>query len=430
MAPELAPQRGRPAVAGSAASLADAYREVRSLTERLAAPLTPEDCLVQSMPDASPVKWHLAHTTWFFETFVLAPHRPGYRRFHPDFGYLFNSYYNAVGDRHPRPQRGLLSRPTLGEVLRYRAYVDDQVDGLLAGGVGGALADVVTLGLNHEQQHQELILTDVKHALSCNPLRPAYRTEYWPPPQQAPAVPPLAWLDRPGGVVAVGHDGHAFSFDNEGPRHEVLLRPFRLASRLVTNHEYLAFMADGGYRRPELWLSDGWAACRERGWEAPLYWFADGSAWRHFTLDGPAPVGPADPVCHVSYYEADAFARWAGARLPTEAEWESVAAGERVDGNLLESGRLRPWRALTGAGPSQLFGDAWEWTASPYVAYPGYRPAAGALGEYNGKFMCNQFVLRGGSCATPGTHVRATYRNFFPPDARWQFAGLRLARDA
>jgi ergothioneine biosynthesis protein EgtB len=417
------------AVPAKAADPARAYCDVRALTERLAAPLSAEDCLVQSMPDASPVKWHLAHTTWFFETFVLAPHLNGYRPFHPAFGYLFNSYYNAVGDRHPRPRRGLLTRPALDEVYRYRAAVDERVAELLAVAAGDKLADLVTLGLNHEQQHQELILTDVKHALSCNPLRPAFRGD-GPPPVTAPDVLRLRWLGFDGGEAEIGHPGGGFHFDNEGPRHRVLLRPFRLASRLVTNHEYLAFIADGGYRRPELWLSDGWGACQERGWEAPLYWASEGGAWHHFTLDGMTPVRPADPVCHVSFYEADAFARWAGSRLPTEHEWESVAATVPVNGNLLETDRLRPAPAGGGDGPAQLFGDVWEWTASPYVAYPGYRTPAGALGEYNGKFMCNQLVLRGGSCATPRGHVRASYRNFFPPDARWQFTGLRLARDA
>jgi ergothioneine biosynthesis protein EgtB len=428
MATDLAP-RTTPTPNGGAASLLSAYRRVRALSESLAAPLTPEDCVVQSMSDASPVKWHLAHTTWFFETFVLASFVPGFRPYNPALGYLFNSYYNAVGDRHPRPQRGLLTRPTLDEVLLFRARVDAQMAGLIGAGPSAEVAGLVTLGLNHEQQHQELILTDVKHALSCNPLRPAYRTDGLPP---APAgeIPPLRWIDYPGGTVVVGHDGKGFAFDNEGPRHPTLLQPFRLASRPATNHEYLTFMADGGYRRPELWLSDGWAACRERHWEAPLYWSLEGGIWLHFTLDGTAPVAPADPVCHVSFYEADAFARWAGARLPTEAEWESVAVSQPVAGNLLDSNRLRPASARAGDGPAQLFGDVWEWTASPYVAYPGYRPAAGALGEYNGKFMCNQMVLRGGSCVTPDDHVRATYRNFFPPDARWQFTGLRLVRDA
>jgi ergothioneine biosynthesis protein EgtB len=413
---------------GEIADLVSSFRGVRSLTAQLAAPLSPEDCLVQSMPDASPVKWHLAHTTWFFETFVLTPFCSGYRPFHPDFSYLFNSYYNAVGDRHPRPQRGLLSRPALDEVYRYRAHVDERVADFLAGGVNQEIADLVTLGLNHEQQHQELILTDVKHALSCNPLRPAYRSKQ--PTADTPGeIPRLCWLEQRGGPVIVGHAGQGFAFDNEGPCHEVLLRPFRLASRLVTNFEFLTFMADGGYRRPELWLSDGWAVCRERHWEAPLYWSANSGVWHQFTLDGMVPVSPSEPVCHISFYEADAFARWTGARLPSEEEWESVAARTTVAGNFLDDHQLRPVSAKGSAAPEQMFGDVWEWTASPYVAYPGYRSPPGALGEYNGKFMCNQLVLRGGSCATPRSHVRATYRNFFPPDARWQFSGLRLARD-
>jgi ergothioneine biosynthesis protein EgtB len=429
MATDLA-LRTTPAPQGESASLLSAYRAVRSQSEQLAAPLSPEDCLVQSMPDASPVKWHLAHTSWFFETFILAQFLPGHRPFNPALGYLFNSYYNAVGERHPRPQRGLLTRPTFDEVVQYRARVDEQMTDLLSAAPRAEVAELVTLGLNHEQQHQELILTDIKHALSCNPLHPAYRVD-GPAAESLDEIPPLRWLDRAGGPVVVGHGGTGFAFDNEGPRHQALLRPFRLASRLVTNCEYLTFIADGGYRRPELWLSDGWNACRERRWEAPLYWSVEGGIWHQFTLDGMMPLAPADPVCHLSFYEADAFARWAGGRLPTEAEWESVAADVPVAGNLLDGGRLRPASARQhGDGAAQLFGDVWEWTASPYVAYPGYRPASGALGEYNGKFMCNQFVLRGGSCATPRDHVRATYRNFFPPDARWQFTGLRLARDA
>jgi ergothioneine biosynthesis protein EgtB len=404
------------------------YRAVRSVTERLAAPLSAEDCLVQSMPDASPVKWHLAHTTWFFETFVLSPFLPGYRPFHPEFGYLFNSYYNTVGDRHPRPQRGLLTRPALEEVFNYRAYVDGRIPDLLAADPGGEVVDLLTLGLNHEQQHQELIVTDVKHALSCNPLRPAYRDGAHAAEGNL-AIPALRWVDISGGTATAGHAGPGFSFDNEGPRHRVLLSPFGLASRPVTNHDYQTFIADGGYRRPELWLSDGWAVCQERRWTAPLYWFGDGESWHHFTLDGARPVDPSAPVCHVSFYEADAFARWAGARLPTEFEWESAAAELPVVGNFLDSGRLGPAPAPGGDGLAQLFGDVWEWTASPYVAYPGYRPPPGALGEYNGKFMCNQFVLRGASCATPRSHARRTYRNFFPPDARWQFSGIRLAKE-
>jgi ergothioneine biosynthesis protein EgtB len=413
---------------GTSHDLASFYRRVRSTSADLAAPLSAEDCLVQSMPDASPVKWHLAHTTWFFETFVLQPHRTDYRQFNPSFGYLFNSYYNSIGQRHPRPKRGLLTRPALDEVRRYRDYVDEQMDALLSRGPARPLADLVTLGLNHEQQHQELILTDIKHALSCNSLRPAYRAN-GSLSEPDGEIPRLAWMEFPGGCKSIGHEGEAFAFDNELPRHETLLQPFRIASRLVTNFEYRTFIQDGGYRRPELWLSDGWTACQERDWQAPLYWIAEEGIWQEFTLDGLQPLRGSNPVCHVSFYEADAFARWAGARLATEQEWESVAATAPIAGNFLESGRLRPVATPTASGLTQIFGDVWEWTASPYVAYPGYRPAPGALGEYNGKFMCNQFVMRGGSCATPQSHMRASYRNFFPPDARWQFTGVRLARD-
>lgn len=414
----------------AAADLAHFYNEVRALTRQLAAPLNPEDCVVQSMPDASPVKWHLAHTTWFFETFALQLFLAGYRPFHADFGYLFNSYYNSIGDRLPRPRRGLLSRPTLDEVYRYRAHVDEHLLGLLDMQDEDAsleLASVLMIGLNHEQQHQELILTDIKHALSCNPLLPAYRARGAASAPMGEAAR-LQWLDQLGGLREIGHAGAGFAFDNEGPRHSVVLQPFQLASRLVTNGEYLEFMSAGGYRRPELWLSDGWAKCQAERWDAPLYWSRECDTWQHFTLDGVLPIALGDPVCHVSFYEADAFARWAEARLPTEFEWEIVAAEHPVAGNFVESGQLRPVPARADA-PAQLFGDGWEWTASPYIAYPNYRPLAGALGEYNGKFMCNQFVLRGGSCATPRSHVRPTYRNFFPPDARWQFTGIRLARN-
>jgi ergothioneine biosynthesis protein EgtB len=412
--------------------LSASYRAVRQLTERLCAPLAAEDHVVQSMPDASPAKWHLAHTSWFFETFLLAPHLPGYRPFSPHYSYLFNSYYNALGERVPRPQRGLLSRPTVDEVYRYRAHVDEHMLQLLrtdgnasAPGVG----PLVALGLNHEQQHQELLLTDVKHLFGCNPLRPAYQ----PPPTAAPApAEPVRWVDFLPGLRWVGHDGRGFAFDNEGPRHRVFVDGFHLASRPVTNAEFVAFIDDAGYDRPELWLSDGWNARGTHGWTTPLYWEKRQGEWWVHTLAGLQPLDEAEPVCHVSYYEADAFARWSGARLPTEAEWETAAEGVLVAGNLLDRGRLHPAPAARSAGCEpllQLFGDVWEWTGSPYVPYPGYRPAAGALGEYNGKFMCNQLVLRGGSCVTPPGHVRATYRNFFPPDARWQFTGVRLARD-
>jgi len=403
------------------------YTEVRQRTLELAAPLSAEDCGAQSMPDASPVKWHLAHTTWFFETFVLPKAVSGYAPRDPAYRELFNSYYHSVGVQHPRPQRGLLTRPSLGEVLDYRAEVDAALLGWLEHGADPELLSVVELGLQHEQQHQELILTDVKHLLGCNPLRPAYRAE-----RLARGADPgrLLWQPQPEGVFEIGHAGPGFAFDNESPRHRVFVEAFELASRPVTCGEYLEFMADAGYRRPELWLSEGWRALGERGWEAPLYWERDGDGWLQYTLAGLREVDPAEPVCHLSYLEADAFARWAGARLPDEAEWELVAERAPRAGNFAESGRLQPAAAPPGAGPQQLFGDVWEWTRSSYGPYPGFRPLAGGLGEYNGKFMSGQMVLRGGSCVTPASHVRASYRNFFYPADRWQFSGLRLARDA
>jgi ergothioneine biosynthesis protein EgtB len=433
---------GTPAVRGTAASIGDLaarYADVRAVTQRLRAPLTAEDCQAQSMDDASPTKWHLAHTSWFFETFILERHVRGYRVFHPEFRVLFNSYYQQVGPQHPRPQRGVLTRPALEQVLVYRAHVDRQMLELLsAGGVDAAsLASVVELGLHHEQQHQELILTDAKHLLALNPLRPAYRRAVAQPRPALPherapltAATSLAWQPFAGGVCEIGDRGDGFAFDNERPRHPVMLAPFALATHLVTNAEFVAFMEDGGYERPELWLSDGWNAVQSRGWRMPLYWERREGAWQQFTLDGMRAVVADEPLCHVSFYEADAYATWAGARLPTEAEWEVAAAGARGEENLLDSGLLHPAPARSRSGMQQLFGDVWEWTRSAYAPYPGYRPPAGALGEYNGKFMCNQLVLRGGSCATPASHIRATYRNFFPPEARWQFSGVRLARDA
>ncbi len=414
------------------------YREVRRTTERLCEPLAAEDFVVQSMPDASPAKWHLAHTSWFFETFVLAEGLSGYRPFHPQFGYLFNSYYNAVGERVPRARRGLLTRPTVEEVYRYRAHVDEAVARFLGGADSealGRLGPILELGLNHEQQHQELLLTDVKHLFGGNPLRPAYRElpERGAEASSALRAPRSApeWVSFSAGLRWLGHDGAGFAFDNESPRHRVHVAAFRLAARPVSCGEFLEFVEAGGYRRPDLWLSDGWNAVCLHHWEAPLYWERQGNAWQVFTLAGTRPLDPAGPVCHVSYYEADAFARWAGARLPTEAEWETASEGCPLEGNLMEDDRLHPAPAPpSDMGLSQMFGDVWEWTASPYVPYPGFRPAAGALGEYNGKFMCNQMVLRGGSCATPRSHLRPTYRNFFPPEARWQFTGFRLARDA
>ena len=404
------------------------YAAIRAQSVALAQPLSPEDCVVQSMPDASPVKWHLAHTTWFFETFVLRRHADGYAAYDEAFGYLFNSYYNAIGEKHPRAERGMLSRPSLDEVMRYRRHVDDALRPLLA--VDGEVRALIELGLQHEQQHQELIVTDVKHLLSCNPTRPAYLPAW---PLSAVAARTRGWVAHPGGIVGIGTRDDGFAFDNEGPRHEVLLQPFALATHPVTHGDFAAFIDEGGYRRPELWLSLGWDAVAAHGWNAPLYWEQRDGQWFTFTLRGMAPIDPAAPVTHVSLFDADAFARWAGARLPTEFEWEALASSQPVEGNFLESTALHPL-ALRDAAPAgslaQVFGDVWEWTQSSYAPYPRFRPATGAIGEYNGKFMCNQYVLRGGSCATPRSHIRASYRNFFPPDARWQFSGLRLARDA
>ncbi|HSA93784.1 MAG TPA: ergothioneine biosynthesis protein EgtB [Terriglobales bacterium] len=414
-----------PRGSGAAEGCRAAFLRIRAMTDHLAEPLTAEDMLVQPMTDASPTKWHLAHTTWFFETFVLAPHKPGHRDFHPDFRFLFNSYYNAVGSRPDRDKRGSFSRPGLDEVRAYRRYVDEQVQELLAAEPGSDSLAILELGLHHEQQHQELMVTDIKCVFGSNPLRPAYRE--LSAERVAPA-PPQRWLEFEGGIQAVGYDGTGFCFDNELERHDVLLQPFRLASRPVTNSEYLEFMEDGGYSRPELWLSEGWDAVRAHGWEAPLYWERKHDGWLVLTLAGMRAVEPSEPVCHVSLFEADAYARWVGARLPTEFEWEATAASEPVVGNFLESERFHPVPAAASRSLRQIFGDVWEWTASPYVAYPGFRPAGGALGEYNGKFMSSQMVLRGGSCATPQSHIRASYRNFFPPSTRWQFTGIRLAQ--
>ena len=408
--------------------LATSFQTVRRMTERLARPLSPEDCQVQSMADASPVKWHLAHTTWFFETFVLVPYARGYKPFHPSFSFLYNSYYNSVGDRLARPQRGLMTRPTLVEVYAYRAAVDHAMANYLGSAIDDSLAAAtIELGLNHEQQHQELIVTDIKHVLAQNPLRPAYRES----DAMSPAVrtEPMGWSFGAGGLKWVGHDGQGFAFDNEGPRHRVFLEDFQLGERLVTNGEFLAFIEDNGYARPEFWLSDGWNAVKAHRWEAPLYWERCEREWWVMTLGGFRPLNESEPVCHVSFYEADAFARWSGGRLPTEFEWESAVNDREIQGNFLESGHLHPRAVVDGTGVAQSFGDTWEWTQSPYTPYPGLRPIAGALGEYNAKFMCNQLVLRGGSCATPASHIRASYRNFFPPEARWQFTGIRLAKD-
>jgi ergothioneine biosynthesis protein EgtB len=408
---------------------------VRRESEALTANLTPEDQSIQSMPDASPTKWHLAHTTWFFETFILTRLDPDYGIFDPAFAYLFNSYYEAVGPRHPRPERGLLSRPTVDIVAAYRDHVTAGMSRLVeraADPVWSEIATLLELGVQHEQQHQELILMDVKHVFSLNPLMPAYQA---PQLHVQPPAPPLAWVDFAGGLQEIGDPGADFVFDNETPRHKVWLEPFRLAARPVTCGEYVGFIEEGGYARPEFWLSDGWATVRDQGWEMPLYWLREDGELSIFTLSGRRRLNPAEPVCHVSFYEADAFAKWAGKRLPTEAEWEIAAGGLPISGNFADRGHFHPCSdgqfgpAEGGPHLRQMFGDVWEWTASPYIPYPRYRPPAGAVGEYNGKFMCSQMVLRGGAAVTPAGHVRATYRNFFPPSARWAFAGLRLAED-
>ncbi|MGH7390155.1 MAG: ergothioneine biosynthesis protein EgtB [Candidatus Rokuibacteriota bacterium] len=415
-------------------TLAARYHDVRRTTERLCAPLAVEDYVVQAMPDVSPTKWQLAHVSWFFETFLVTPRLPGYEPPDPAYAFLFNSYYNGVGPQFSRPARGHLSRPTVAEVYDYRARVDKAMAALLEtcdDATLGEIAPLLELGLNHEQQHQELILTDIKYNLAVNPLRPAYHAVT---PARGAATPALTWQDFPGGLQPIGHDGGGFAFDNEGPRHEVYLRPFRIARRPVTGGEYREFIDAGGYGSPAHWLSEGWRTAQERGWQAPLYWEQRDGEWWSQTLAGLQPLDPHAPVTHVSYYEADAYARWRAARLPSEQEWEHAAAGAPVRGNLQEDGLFHPAPADAEPRPAgalaQLFGDVWEWTQSAYAPYPGYRPPPGAVGEYNGKFMVSQMVLRGGSCVTPRSHIRATYRNFFPPDARWQFSGIRLADDA
>lgn len=430
------PAQPSPQSSASSTALAQRFGHVRAQTERLAAPLSPEDCQLQSMSDASPTKWHLAHLTWFFETFVLEQYEANFKPFDASFRVLYNSYYNGIGAKYPRAQRGLVSRPTLAQVLRYRAAVDERVQAVMAQHRDDpALAELITLGLHHEQQHQELLLTDIKHALSFNAPLGAY-AQRWPLACTSPE--PMRWHAYAGGLVDHGFDAvqdGSFAFDNETPRHRAYAHPFELASRLVTNGEFMAFMADGGYQRPDWWLAMGWdwvqsgpAGPRT----VPLYWVQDGEHFHNFTLQGTVSVDPNTPVCHLSYFEADAFARWSGARLPTEVEWELAARGVKgTAGNFVDSNTFHPLplQAMPTDGPAQMFGDVWEWTASNYNPYPGYQPWAGLVGEYNGKFMCNQLVLKGGSCATPHSHIRASYRNFFPPDAQWQFSGLRLARD-
>jgi ergothioneine biosynthesis protein EgtB len=405
--------------------LGKAFKAVRQRSDDLAAPLNEEDMVIQTMPEVSPTKWHLAHTSWFFEKFLLEAHLPGYQPFDPRFTYLFNSYYYTIGSMHPRTERGQLTRPRVDEVHAYRAWVDEHMTSLLERDHTADLRRLLRLGIHHEQQHQELMLTDIKHVYFNDPSRPAYHA-------LGVNVPPrserMNFLPGPEGVQEIGHEGEGFFFDNEAPRHRVYVHPHQIADRLVSCGEFREFVRDGGYSRPELWLSDGWSTVQERDWNRPLYWNED--LEQLFTLAGTREIDPREPVCHVSFYEAHAFAEWAGARLPTEAEWELAGSKVPVEGNLQESGMLHPAPDTGGKGLRQAFGDCWEWTASPYMNYPGYRPPPGPVGEYNGKFMCNQMVLRGGSCATPASHIRPTYRNFFYPHDRWQFSGIRLARDA
>ena len=411
-----------------APSLHERLIATRSLSTELARPLSDEDQVVQASDDASPTKWHLAHTTWFFEAFVLKSFLESYRLFDERFEYCFNSYYESVGARQPRGKRGLLTRPTADEVRAYREHVDAALDRLCARGLEPWAVELIELGINHEQQHQELLLTDILSLFASEPLKPAYARAN--PGVAVAETTPLDWVHFDGGIFGVGHDGKHFAYDNEGPRHDELVRPFKLADRCVTNSEWVAFIQDGGYATPALWLADGWATVNAQGWTAPLYWEEADGGFMQMSLQGFRPLDQSAPVCHVSYYEADAFARWAGYRLPSEFEWEVAAYGVPIAGQTLDSGHLRPVPAGPGPGPKQMFGDVWEWTASAYLPYPGFKAAPGAVGEYNGKFMCNQFVLRGGSCATPEGHIRKTYRNFFYPHQRWQFMGLRLASDA
>ena len=417
-----------------AGQLLDRYRAVRNFTARLCRDLQPEDCVVQSMPDVSPTKWHLAHTSWFFETFIVKVWQPRYRSEVPQYAYLFNSYYNAAGDMHRRDLRGLISRPTVAETYRFRESIDECVVQLLENADDALLAEiepVLTLGLHHEQQHQELLVTDIKHVFAQNPLYPVFH-----PTEKSNTdhvVVPQRFVEFDETTLLIGHEGNGFSYDNEGPRHRALVGPFSLSNRLITNGEYLEFMDAGGYSRPEFWLSLGWTTVNDpaaAGWRAPLYWEERDGKWWNFTLSGFQKVNETEPVTHISYFEADAYANWAGARLPTEFEWERVAADLPLAGNFVNDERCHPAPASSSQGDfHQIYGDAWEWTRSAYLPYPGYRAGPGALGEYNGKFMCNQMVLRGGSCATSRDHIRPTYRNFFQPEKRWQFTGIRLARD-
>jgi len=435
-----------PATQSQIERLRDRFHQVRKFTDALCVGLEPEDCVVQSMPDVSPAKWHLAHTTWFFETFILKKFVPGYRAEIPEYAYLFNSYYNAAGDMHRRDLRGLISRPTVSEAQRYRESIDSHMDDLLSNADEKLLDEIeplLVLGVHHEQQHQELLITDIKHVFAQNPLYPVFRQRNGD--VAAKKITPIRFIDSEETVTAIGHDGNGFAYDNEGPRHQALVHAFSLATRPVTNGEFIAFIEDNGYRRPEFWLSLGWMTVNEQRWNAPLYWTKRDGAWWNFTLSGLRRVDQSEPVTHVSYFEADAYANWAGARLPTEFEWERATLSCPIEGNFVETELFHPapvavapnaFGAVSAERPEQyrdlvqMFGDVWEWTRSAYSPYPGYRAEPGALGEYNGKFMCNQYVLRGGSCATSRTHIRRTYRNFFQPEKRWQFTGIRLARDA
>lgn len=427
-----APRRS-PAESASAEKLLARFHEVRNFTGKLAQNLAPEDCVVQSMPEVSPTKWHLAHTTWFFETFILKKWLAGYRDAVPEYAYLFNSYYNAAGTMHRRDLRGMISRPTVEETKKYRASINSDIDDLITGAdekLFREIEPILTLGIHHEQQHQELLITDIKHVFAQNPLYPVF----WPRKidNRKSDITPAKFVEFDEATIEIGHDGNGFSYDNEGPRHRALVLPFSLANRLVTNREYLEFIEDSGYSRPEFWLSLGWTTVSEQNWRAPLYWIERDGEWWNFTLSGLRKFDPGEPVTHLSYFEADAYANWAGARLPTEFELERAAANIAIDGNFIETEQFHPTaldHAPANGELAQMFGDVWEWTRSSYSPYPGYRAEPGAIGEYNGKFMCNQYVLRGGSCATSRTHIRKTYRNFFQPDKRWQFTGIRLAHD-
>jgi ergothioneine biosynthesis protein EgtB len=427
--PAIGEKPAPPRAKSRAQALLARYHDVRDFSKLLVRDLEPEDCVVQSIPDVSPTKWHLAHTTWFFETFVLKKFLAGYIPAIPEYAFLFNSYYNAAGTMHRRDLRGLISRPTVTESFRYRENIDRQMEDLVASAADELMDEiepVIVLGLHHEQQHQELLVTDIKHVFAQNPLHPVFRKRA---ERRAESPPPICFIDFDETIATMGHHGRGFSYDNEGPQHRALVPKFSLGSRLITCGEYQHFIDAGGYERPELWLSLGWTTVNEQRWKAPLYWEKRDGAWWHFTLSGFRPVDQNEPVTHVSYFEADAFANFSGARLPTEFEWELAAQGEPIEGNFVEAERFHPAPAQARDRLTQMFGDVWEWTRSSYSPYPGYRAVPGALGEYNGKFMCNQYVLRGGSCATSQSHIRPTYRNFFQPEKRWQFTGIRLARD-